>query len=927
MSNPATPHERSRGRGSSLVFKSGPLLISSKGLGWKSWKRRWFILTRVSLVFYKSDPNTLSQKGIEPNTALGGIDLNSSGNVLVRGDKKLLTVLFPDGRAFTLKAETAEDLDDWKIALERAISAAPSAALVMGQSGIFKNDSIDAGDGPTEPGRARKPVKSLVIGRPILLALEDIDGSPSFLEKALCFIEQYGVRVEGILRQSADVDEVERRVRDYEQGKNQFVPDEDAHVIGDCIKYVLRELPSLPVPTPCCTALLEAQRIEGREAQVAAIRSAVAETFPEPNRRLLQRVLKMMRTVAAHTAENRMTAPAVAACMAPLLLRPLLTGECGLEDDSDISGDNSAQLLAAAAAANCAQAIITTLLEEYDDVFEDDEVQHSPPSPDMYARAEETASEASSDGEVLQVLEEDFHDAQNDNDAELDDDPERLLSGSLSESSGNEGSDVYDYKAFEDGDSDVDSSKSSKGIRNHREQSGKVWSRSVILGNLRPSHDGHGDTKNLNATSLGIGHSSWGDTRFSPVATPRTGVTGSVSGTSLTRAAARTPSTASSSKRSSLWGLSGNKKNLISEAMDSSGEEELAIQRLEATRNDLRNKIAKEAKGNAALQQSLERRKQALHDRRLVLEQDVTRLQEQLQTERDFRAALEVGLTMPASQFPMTHNLDSKTRAEFEEIAVAEADVARLKQRVAELHAQLNQQRQQHGGSLPEISERYQRVKDLHMQQNALQQELDVTLALCHHENQQNNELQGQNRHDHASALEQVVIQQRNALAEAKEVLKAERARGLNLRRHTGQQDMTAGSDWRNLRPPTGPSAGGKQFAWRRRPESSSTTDSRQTDVVPSFSSESTSMSDAGIPNNGKRNFMDVEMSNATGVYQRPSVASSALVELTTRLDFFKERRSQLVEQLHNLDSSFTPNPMNTHDLVYSSSPPWNRPG
>jgi hypothetical protein len=35
-------------------------------------------------------------------------------------------------------------------------------------------------------------VKSLVVGRPILLALEDIDGSPSFLEKALCFVEQYG---------------------------------------------------------------------------------------------------------------------------------------------------------------------------------------------------------------------------------------------------------------------------------------------------------------------------------------------------------------------------------------------------------------------------------------------------------------------------------------------------------------------------------------------------------------------------------------------------------------------------------------------------------------------------------------------------------------------------------------------------------------
>ena len=40
--------------------------------------------------------------------------------------------------------------------------------------------------------RSKHPVKSLVVGRPILLALEDVNGAPSFLEKALRFLEQYG---------------------------------------------------------------------------------------------------------------------------------------------------------------------------------------------------------------------------------------------------------------------------------------------------------------------------------------------------------------------------------------------------------------------------------------------------------------------------------------------------------------------------------------------------------------------------------------------------------------------------------------------------------------------------------------------------------------------------------------------------------------
>lgn len=78
----------------------------------------------------------------------------------------------------------------------------------------------------------------------------------------------------------------------------------------------------------------------------------------------------MMHTVSSHAFENRMTASSVAACMSPLLLRPLLAGECELEDDFDFDGDNSAQLLAAANAANSARAIVTILLEEYEHIFD-----------------------------------------------------------------------------------------------------------------------------------------------------------------------------------------------------------------------------------------------------------------------------------------------------------------------------------------------------------------------------------------------------------------------------------------------------------------------------------------------------------------------------------------------------------------------------
>lgn len=77
-----------------------------------------------------------------------------------------------------------------------------------------------------------------------------------------------------------------------------------------------------------------------------------------------------MQAVASHKSENRMSLSAVAACMAPLILRPLVAGNCEIENGFDLSGNGSLQLLKAAAAANHAQAIVITLLEEFGSIFE-----------------------------------------------------------------------------------------------------------------------------------------------------------------------------------------------------------------------------------------------------------------------------------------------------------------------------------------------------------------------------------------------------------------------------------------------------------------------------------------------------------------------------------------------------------------------------
>ncbi|KAM3692611.1 hypothetical protein ACB098_08G100600 [Castanea mollissima] len=875
MSAPVAAFERPR-PGLNTVFKSGPLFISSKGIGWKSWKKRWFILTRTSLVFFKSDPTALPQRGGEVNLTLGGIDLNNSGSVVVREDKKLLTVLFPDGRdgrAFTLKAETSEDLYEWKTALEHALAQAPSAALIV--NGIFRGDTNDSIDGSFNQWRDKRPVKSLVVGRPILLALEDIDGGPSFLEKALRFLEKYGTNVEGILRQSADVEEVDHRVQEYEQGKTEFAPDEDAHVVGDCVKHILRELPSSPVPASCCTALLEAYKIDRKEVRINAMRTAILETFPEPNRRLLQRILKMMHTISSHAHENRMTPSAVAACMAPLLLRPLLAGECELEDDFDMNGDSSAQLLAAANAANNAQAIITTLLEEYENIFDEENLNRCSISAD--SRIENSGTEDSTDDENLDMKDNGYHDAENEVDPETDDDPERVHSGKLSESSGSAGSDLYDYKAFVGDDSDVGSPSK----KNHAlaESSNLCVDHQQIRDPNGQLSEEQGKQKNVSDNSIneintpsvspaGESYRSMGEILSSmdtahplPMPAFESGAgkpVGKVTGSNV------------NAKRSSFWGRSNARKTPSMESVDSSGEEELAIQRLEIAKNDLQHRIAKEARGNAILQASLERRKQALHERRLALEQDVSRLQEQLQAERDLRAALEVGLSMSSGQFSSSRGMDSKTRAELEEIALAEADVARLKQKVAELHHQLNQQRQHHYGSLSDACDRYQNVQNHNSQQRFLQQDFDTTLAYCNQERKQRTE------------------------------------------------ESLLGTDWRSIKGQALASGSSiKQPSRKQFIDSTSLSDSKSTEASTSMSmDELCAVDSASVPSTSR-------VAEVIEYPRHPSAASSTLVELTSRLDFFKERRSQLMEQLHNLDLNY--GTTSSQDFVYRpSSPPWN---
>lgn len=83
----------------------------------------------------------------------------------------------------------------------------------------------------------------------------------------------------------------------------------------------------------------------------------------------------------------------------------------------------------------------------------------------------------------------------------------------------------------------------------------------------------------------------------------------------------------------------------------------------------------------------------------------------------------------------------------------------------------------------------------------------------------------------------------------------AERARSTQ-RRSSPPLDLSAGSDWRTLRPPVGPSAAGRQFAWRHQPDPLNILDDPNEDLRVGFVNESPETSHSS----GKRLHHDLEV-------------------------------------------------------------------
>ncbi|KAE8684575.1 Rho GTPase activation protein with PH domain, putative isoform 2 [Hibiscus syriacus] len=320
----------------------------------------------------------------------------------------------------------------------------------------------------------------------------------------------------------------------------------------------------------------------------------------------------MMQTVASHKSENLMSSSAVAACMAPLLLLPLLSGDCEIETDFDVGADNSSmQLLQAAAAANHAQTIVMTLLEHYDKIFGEGCV-----SSEFYSDSEETESESEEEADDDGSYEDDECE---DESQGSDDDNNSAESGTGSESG----------QSVKSGDDKTQVVVA--GVGGEQSAKGKRWVAEQPAPRATTKERRKKEDSESSSSSSATETNKPNELSKPPVSSAtKPPVVGNGPGHQVTHSTVR--------------GRSSGSKTVSMGFTDLPCEEEAAVESLESEKSDLQKRLTEEIEGNTILEANLEKRKRTLHEQRLALEKEVARLEEELQRAREKRMALEAGI-------------------------------------------------------------------------------------------------------------------------------------------------------------------------------------------------------------------------------------------------------------------------------------------
>lgn len=120
----STTYPRRRRSSQALVVKEG--FLNKKGGLWKGWSKRYFMLNRQSLVYFRKE-QAVSDSGDQPDLKpMGRLFLSDIVSIETEGiehKKPLLFILHTKKRAICLQASNAAEQGGWVTAIRKAFNS------------------------------------------------------------------------------------------------------------------------------------------------------------------------------------------------------------------------------------------------------------------------------------------------------------------------------------------------------------------------------------------------------------------------------------------------------------------------------------------------------------------------------------------------------------------------------------------------------------------------------------------------------------------------------------------------------------------------------------------------------------------------------------------------------------------------------------
>eukprot|EP01088_Endostelium_zonatum_P004504 TRINITY_DN15778_c0_g1_i1.p1 TRINITY_DN15778_c0_g1~~TRINITY_DN15778_c0_g1_i1.p1 ORF type:complete len:439 (-),score=52.39 TRINITY_DN15778_c0_g1_i1:46-1362(-) len=308
--------------------------MEKRGHKRKNWTKRWFVLKKNCIEYYKSTTTKIPQGIIILDGAKISKDVGEKNLKEIRSERKdenCFLIRTRTGIDYLCRGYTDKDMSEWMLAirirlmeLDGQIIKPPDRAL----SSLVEECSAAVSDYRKSFRERPKGVDEYDGNKLFGVNLDvymfsrssSID-CPAIITSAVENIYATGLREEGIFRLSASAEEIARLKEAYDLGHYISHKNLSPHTSACLLKLYFRELPDPLLTFKLYPRWLRILLFKDEASKLEKVRELIS-ALPVLNRNIASIVFKLMYAIAQNVAENKMTSVNLSVTVAQTLMRP-----------------------------------------------------------------------------------------------------------------------------------------------------------------------------------------------------------------------------------------------------------------------------------------------------------------------------------------------------------------------------------------------------------------------------------------------------------------------------------------------------------------------------------------------------------------------------------------------------------------------------